>query len=116
MKTIIAAAVVTLVVGGGAGGYVVHRIPTFNEIVHPCLEREALEPPARRMETCTCLADEMMTPLATARAMASTGSARELTYRANLNACRALAFSRSVGGAVEARMSPLPRMIGITGH
>lgn len=91
-------------------GYVVRTVPTFNDVVHPCLGREALKPPARRMETCTCLADEMMTPLATARAMASTHLARELTYRANFNACRALAFSRSVGNAVESRMSPLPRV------
>jgi hypothetical protein len=89
-------------------GYVLRTVPTFNDVVHPCSEREALEPPARRMETCTCLVDGMMKSLATARAMALTHSARELIYRANLNACRTLAFSRSVGNAVEARMSPLP--------
>ena len=112
MKTRIAAAAAVTVVVGGVGGYVMHRVPTFNEVVHPCLERESKEPPVRRMETCTCLADKMMTPLASARAMVSTGSTRELTYRANLNACRALAFSRSVGSAVEAQMSPLPRITG----
>lgn len=85
-------------------------IPSFNDVVHPCLAREADQPPAQRTETCTCLAEVMMTPTATAIAMVTTSSASELTYRANLNACRARAFDRSVGTVAETRMSPMRQL------
>lgn len=94
----------------GAGSYVAYQIPSFNDVVHTCLAREADQPPAQRMETCTCLAEVMMTPGATAIAMVTTSAASELTYRANLNSCRAHAFDRSVGTAAETRMSPMRRL------
>ncbi|MFC5509455.1 MULTISPECIES: hypothetical protein [Hyphomicrobiales] len=108
MLALVVATSLSLVVG--AGGYVTYQIPAFNDVVHPCLAREADQPPAQRMETCTCLAKVMMTPTATAIAMVTTSSAGEMTYRANLNACRAHAFDRSVGTVAETRMSPMRRL------
>ena len=111
MKRIIAAAAV-MTSAAVTTLVVVLFAPTSNEFVSPCLELESKNSPVLRMDTCTCLAAEMITPLSTTLTLLGSKSDRELRYRATLNVCRAQAFSRSIGAAADVRMSPMPRVIG----
>lgn len=100
-----------IAIGSGAAYLVTSRVPTFNDVVHPCVEAELQQPPLQRMQTCLCLAEEVATPFWTARELVLSAANATALRDAKLRRCRARAYERRGGDRAPMRMSPMPRLI-----
>ena len=94
----------------GAYAYVASQIPSFNDVIVPCVQHEADQPPVQRMDTCVCLATETATAHWTARAILLPASRKAALDAAMLNTCRARSFQQNHGDRGPTRMSPMPRI------
>ncbi|WP_156323280.1 hypothetical protein [Bosea sp. AAP35] len=99
-----------MAIGSGAAYLVTSRVPTFNDVVHPCVEAELQQPPLQRMQTCLCLAEEVATPFWTARDLVLPAVNATALRDAMLKTCRARAFERRGSDRGPMRMSPMPRL------
>lgn len=107
----IAAGCSMLLVAGFGGAYLVaSRVPSFNDVVHPCVEAEVEQASLRRMQTCLCLAEEIATPFWTARDLIVPTSSAKSLRDAMVNTCRARAVAKRGSNRGPTRMLPMPRL------
>lgn len=96
---------------GSTGAYLVaSRVPSYNDVVHPCVEAEIEQVPLLRMQTCICLAEEIATPFWTARDLVVPTSTAKSLHDAMLKTCRARAVEKRGSDRGPTRMSPMPRL------
>ncbi|MET3889088.1 hypothetical protein ABIE41_000164 [Bosea sp. OAE506] len=110
IRTVAVACAVLLASGSGAAYLVASRVPTFNDVVHPCVEAECEQAPLLRMQTCLCLAEEIATPFWTARNLVLPNAYATSFRDAMLRTCRASAIEKRGSDRGPTRMSPMPRL------
>ena len=65
--------------------------PSFDEVIRPCMDSEALEPPARRVATCLCYFEKQQSWTFNTGLLLMGGTSRITSKRVVLNECRATA-------------------------
>lgn len=68
----------------------VHTAPSFDAVMRPCMDLEALEPPARRVATCLCYFEKRQSWTVNASLLVMGETGRATSRRAALNECRAM--------------------------
>lgn len=107
---IISGCVVVFAILGGAYAYVLQNTPAFSDVVNPCMLAEAAQSPGIRVLTCTCLFEDVSSPVSVIFSALSGSDQQKVTHRAALNTCRARAFEQGGDRSTPPRISPMPKL------